>query len=136
MLQFMGLQRVGHDSVTEHHHHHLEKAPGTPGENSLSALTGDGARCTDLSPHCCPWSPACTRFPLLVLVPALPHPRGDDAGKGLRSSGQRLHWTHSGFCLCWETLPIPFILGFQLQGKCIIFSLKIHFGTDSLQRCN
>ena len=43
MLQFMGLQRVGHDRATEHHHQHLEKAPGTTGENPLSALTGDGA---------------------------------------------------------------------------------------------
>ena len=43
MVQVMRLRRVGHDGATEHLHHRLEKAPGTTGENPLSALTGDGA---------------------------------------------------------------------------------------------
>lgn len=30
----------------------------------------------------------------------------------------------------------PFSTRFKLQGKCIIFSLKIYFGMDSLQRHN
>lgn len=35
-----------------------------------------------------------------------------------------------------EAQLISFSTRFKLQGKCIIFSLKIYFGMDSLQRCN
>lgn len=62
-------------------------------------------------------------------------PVDKDTGKQLGRRGQRQPWTHTAAPAALGDSAQSFSRCEQ-QGKCIIFSLKIHFGTDSLQRCN